>query len=93
MSKRSRRHRPQASQGAARPCAGMRTITAQAAGVELGAHELVAWVPDAEDQQSVRPLGPYPAALPTLADWLVDCGMPTGAMAAPGVYWLPLLEA
>jgi hypothetical protein len=60
MSKRSRRHRAQASQGEARPFASTRTITAHAAGVDIGAHEIVACVPDGEDQQIVRtlPLAP-----------------------------------
>jgi hypothetical protein len=37
MSKLSRRHRVQSSQGAARPFAGMRKLTAHAAGVDIGA--------------------------------------------------------
>jgi len=93
MSKRSRRHRAQASQGEARPFAGMRKITAHAAGVDIGAHEIVACVPDGEDQQIVRTFGTYTADLQTLADWFVDRGMQTVAMASTGVYWIPLFEA
>jgi hypothetical protein len=85
MSTLSRRHRAQASQGEARPFAGMRTITLQAAGVDIGAHERVAGVPDGEEQQLVRPLGTYTADLQTLADWLIDRGMQTVAMASTGV--------
>jgi len=93
MSKRSRRHRAQASQGEARPFAGMRKITAHAAGVDIGAHEIVACVPDGEDQQIVRTFGTSTADLQTLADWFVDRGMQTVAMASTGVYWIPLFEA
>ena len=93
MSTLSRRHRAHASQGAARPFAGMRTITAHAAGVDMGAQEIVACVPDGDDQQIVRTFGPYPADLQTLADWFGDRGMQTVAMEATGVSWLPLFEA
>jgi hypothetical protein len=71
----------------------MRTITSQAAGVDIGAHEIVAWVPDGEEQQLVRTFGPYTTDLQTLADWFVDRGMQTVAMASTGVYWIPLFEA
>ena len=93
MSKRSRRPRPRSPQGDVRPCAGRRTITAQAAGVDLGAHAIVACVPDGEDQQRVRPCGTYTADRQTLADWFVDRGMQTVAMASTGVSWMPLFEA
>jgi transposase len=71
----------------------MRKITLQAAGVDIGAHEIVACVPDGEEQQRVRPLGTYTAALQTLADWLIDRGMQTVAMESTGVYGIPLFEA
>jgi transposase len=93
MSKLSRRPRARSSQGEARPCAGMRTITSQAAGVDLGAHEIVACVPDGDDQQIVRTFGTYPADLQTLADWFVDRGIQTVAMASTGVSGMPLCEA
>lgn len=93
MSKLSRRHRAQASHGEARPFAGLRKLTAHAAGVDIGAHELVACVPDGDDQQIVRTFGTSTADLQTLADWFVDRGMQTIAMEATGVYWIPLFEA
>ena len=92
MSKLSRRHRAQSSHGETRPFAGMRKITAHAAGVDIGAHEIVACVPDGEDQQLVRTFGTYTADLQTLADWLVDHGIQTVAMESTGVYWIPLCE-
>jgi hypothetical protein len=92
MSTLSRRHRVRSSQGETRPFVGMRTITAQAAGVDIGAHEIVACVPDGEDQQIVRTFGTYTADLQTLADWFVDRGIQTVAMESTGVYWIPLFE-
>ena len=93
MSRLSTRPRIRAAQGEARPFAGMRTVTPHAAGVDIGAHEIVAGVPDGEDQQIVRTFGPYTADLQTLADWCVDRGIQTVAMASTGVYGIPLFEA
>ena len=92
MSKLSKRHRARSSQGETRPFAGMRQVTPHAAGVDIGAHEIVACVPDGDDQQIVRTFGTYTADLQTLADWFVDCGIQTVAMESTGVYWIPLFE-
>ena len=93
MSKLRRRHRAQVSQGEARPFEGMRQVKPHAAGVDIGAHEIVACVPDGDDQQLVRTFGTSTADLQTLADWFVDRGIQTVAMASTGVYWIPLFEA
>jgi len=71
----------------------MRTITAHAAGVDMGAQEIVAGVPEGEDQQIVHTFGTYTAELQPLADWFVDRGLQTVAMESTGVSWLPLCEA
>jgi transposase len=92
MSTLSTRHRARSSQGEARPFAGMRQVTPHAAGVDIGAHEIVACVPDGEAQQIVRTFGTYTADLQTLADWFVDRGIQTVAMESTGVYWMPLFE-
>jgi transposase len=92
MSKLSKRPRTRSSQGEARPFAGMRKVTPHAAGVDIGAHEIVACVPDGDDQQIVRTFGTYTADLQTLADWFVDRGIQTVAMESTGVYWIPLFE-
>jgi len=92
MSTLSTRHRTRSSQGEARPFAGMRQVTPHAAGVDIGAHEIVAGVPDGDDQQIVRPFGTYTADLQTLADWFVDRGIQTVAMESTGGYWIPLFE-
>jgi len=92
MSRLSKRHRTRSAQGEARPFAGMRKVTPHAAGVDIGAHEIVACVPDGEDQQIVRTFGTYTTDLHTLADWFVDRGIQTVAMESTGVYWIPLFE-
>ena len=93
MSTLRTRPRARSAQGAARPFAGMRQVTPHAAGVDSGAQERVAGVPDGEAQQIVRPFGTATAALQTRADWCVDRGLQTVAMASPGVYGMPLFEA
>src|SRR5689334_3444337 len=92
MSQLSKRHRHRPSQGAARPFEGMRQVNPHAAGVDLGAHEIMACVPVGDDPQLVRAFGTYTAALDALADWLVDRGIQTVAMESTGVYWMPLVE-
>jgi transposase len=71
----------------------MRQLNPHAAGVDIGAHEIVACVPDGHDRQIVRTFGTYTADLHALADWLIDRGIETVAMESTGVYWIPLFEA
>jgi transposase len=92
MSKLSKHNRRRSSPGEARPFDGMSKITAHAAGVDIGAHEIMACVPDGDDQQLVRAFGTYTADLDALADWFVDRGIQTAAMESTGVYWIPLFE-
>ena len=92
MRKLSRRHRPRSSQGATRPFEGMRTVNPHAAGVDIGAQAIMACVPDGDDQQIVRACGTSTAALESLADWCIDRGIQTVAMASTGVDGMPLFE-
>lgn len=92
MSTLSKRHRHRSSPGATRPFDGMRKSNAHAAGVDIGAHEIMACVPDGADQQLVRACGTSTADLDAVADWFVDRGLQTGAMASTGVYGMPLFE-
>ena len=66
MSKLSKRNRTRSSQGEARPFEGMRQVNPHAAGVDIGAHEIMACVPDGDDHQIVRPFGTSTAALDAL---------------------------
>jgi hypothetical protein len=59
MSKLSKRHRVRSSQGEMHPFEGRRTVNPHAAGVDIGAHEIMACVPDGDDQQLVRAFGTY----------------------------------
>jgi hypothetical protein len=88
----SKRQGSRASPGEIRPFDGLRKLTPPAAGGDIGAHAILAGVPDGDDQQLVRAFGPYTAALDALADWCVDRGLQTVAMESPGVYGLPVFE-
>lgn len=92
MSKLSKRNRSRSSQGDARPFDGMSQINAHAAGIDIGAHEIMACVPDGDDQQLIRAFGTYTADRDAVADGFVDRGIQTAAMASTGVYWIPLFE-
>jgi hypothetical protein len=92
MSTLSKRNRHRSSQGETRPFDGMSKSTAHAAGVDIGAHDIMACVPDGDDQQRVRAFGTSTADLDALADWFVDRGIQTAAMESTGVYWIPLFE-
>ncbi|HEY5868198.1 MAG TPA: transposase, partial [Candidatus Tectomicrobia bacterium] len=54
--------------------------------------EIMACVPAGDDQHIVRAFGTDTADLESLADWCVDRGIQTVAMASTGVYWMPLFE-
>jgi len=75
-----------------RPFAGMSRIQPHAAGVDIGAHEIVVCVPGSDDTQIVRTFGTYTADLHALAAWLKEHHIKTVAMESTGVYWIPLFE-
>lgn len=63
-----------------------------AAGIDIGEAEHWVAVPPGRDPQPVRRFGTFTADLDALADWLIDWGVTTVAMASTGVYWIPLFE-
>jgi transposase len=62
------------------------------AGIDIGEAEHWGAVPPGGDPQPVRRFGTFTADLDALADWLLDCGVTTVAMASTGVSWMPLFE-
>src|SRR5437667_3223986 len=67
-----------------------------AAGIDIGEAEHWGAVPPGRAPQPVRRFGTCTADLDALADWLLDGGVTTVAMASTGVSWIPvfaLLEA
>jgi transposase len=63
-----------------------------AAGIDIGEAEHWVAVPPGRAPQPVRRFDTFTADLDALADWLIDCGVTTVAMASTGVYWIPLFE-
>jgi hypothetical protein len=67
-------------------------INLDAAGLDIGAEEIYACVPEGRSSNSVRHFGTYTADLQALARWLNDCSVTTVAMESTGVYWIPVYE-
>ena len=76
----------------AHPFAGMSRINPSAAGVDIGAVEIVVCVAGEGDIQIVRAFGNYTVDLQAIGRWLKEHGVETVAMESTGVYWIPLFE-
>jgi len=68
------------------------TVHRHAAGLDIGASEIWAAVPEDRDSQPVRSFGTLTPDLHDLAAWLKGCGIETVAMESTGVYWIPVYE-
>lgn len=67
-------------------------INLHAAGLDIGAREIVACCSPDEDTQLVRAFGVYTLHLQELAEWLKANHVQTIAMESTGVYWIPVFE-
>ena len=76
----------------AHPFTGMSKVNPNAAGVDIGAVEIVACVAGDESTQIVKAFGNYTVDLQALAGWLKGHNIRTVAMESTGVYWVPLFE-
>src|ERR1051325_11142945 len=63
-----------------------------AAGLDIGAHEIWVCVPADRDAEWVRVFGTFTPDLQRLVDWVVACGVDRVAMESTGVYWIPGFE-
>jgi transposase len=89
MRKRSRRTKGIEE---AHPFAGMSRVNANAAGVDIGAEEIVVCVEGDENMQIVKGFGNYTVDLQSIGQWLKEHNIKTVAMESTGVYWIPLFE-
>jgi transposase len=65
-----------------------------AAGIDVGAEELVVAVPAGRDAgPTVRTFASFTADLQQLVGWLQRCGIQSVAMESTGNYWVPAFEA
>jgi len=76
----------------AHPFAGMSRVNKDAAGVDIGAEEIVACVAGDENTQIVKAFGNYTVDLQSIGKWLKEHKVKTVAMESTGVYWIPLFE-
>jgi len=70
----------------------LKQINLNAAGLDIGAAEIYAAVPEDRAPQSVRSFHTFTRDLHALADWLLACGVDTVAMESTGIYWIPIYE-
>lgn len=71
---------------------GLPTIHPCAAGMDIGAEEIVVAVPPDRDPEPVRLFRTFTPDLHALVAWLVACGIDTVAMESTGIYWIPIYE-
>jgi transposase len=76
----------------ARPFDGLSKVNKNAAGVDIGATEIVACVSGGEEVQLVKAFGNYTVDLQSIAKWFHEHKIKTVAMESTGVYWIPLFE-
>ena len=76
----------------AHPFAGMSQVNKDAAGVDIGAEEIVVCVAGDESTQIVKAFGNYTVDLQNIGKWLQEYEIKTVAMESTGVYWIPLFE-
>lgn len=88
----SKLSKPNVGMEEARPLGGMSQVHAHAAGVDIGAHEILVCVAEDEATQIVRSFGSYTVDLQAIGMWLAEHEVETVAMESTGVYWIPLFE-
>lgn len=76
----------------ARPFEGVSRVNERAAGVDIGATEIVACVSGEGETQIVKAFGNYTVDLQAIGKWFREHGVKTVAMESTGVYWIPLFE-
>jgi transposase len=76
----------------AHPFTGMSQVNENAAGVDIGAEEIVVCVAGDESTQIVKAFGNYTVDLQNIGKWLQGYHVKTVAMESTGVYWIPLFE-
>ena len=65
------------------------TMHAHAAGIDIGAQELVAAVPPGRCAgDTVRSFSSFTSGVHALRDWLLECGIKTVAIESTGNYWI-----
>jgi transposase len=72
--------------------AALQIVFPNAAGLDIGANEIMVAIPPDREGKTVRGFGTYTPDLVALADWLKEVGVTHVAMESTGVYWIPIFE-
>ena len=90
MSKRKRKNHKRKAKAAALAQSALGSIIhPDAAGIDIGAEELVAAVPPGRGEgPQVRTFSAFTEGVHALRDWLLSCHIKTVAMESTGNYWL-----
>ena len=67
-------------------------VKENAAGIDVGAYEVFAAVPEDRDEESIRSFSTFTEDLQEMARWLIRCRIDTVAMESTGVYWIPVFQ-
>ena len=59
-----------------------------AAGIDIGAREIVAAVAPGRGGRTVRTFDSFTSGVQALRDWLLECGVKTAALESTGTYWV-----
>lgn len=70
----------------------LKQLNLNAAGLDIGAAEIYACVPEGRAEESVRVFRTFTVDLYALVDWLAACQVEMVAMESTGVYWIPIYE-
>jgi transposase len=70
----------------------LKQLNLNAAGLDIGATEIWACVPEGRAEVSVRAFATFTPDLQALVNWLAACAVETVAMESTGVYWIPIYE-
>jgi len=70
----------------------LQIVFPNAAGLDIGASEIMVAIPPDREGKTVRGFGTYTPDLAALADWLKKAGVTHVAMESTGVYWIPIFE-
>ena len=70
----------------------LKRLNLNAAGLDIGAAEIWACVPEDRAAVPVQMFPTFTPDLQRLAAWFQECGVTTVAMESTGVYWIPVYE-
>lgn len=90
--KQVKKERRKGRQKIVKKMGSLKQINQDAAGLDIGANEIYACIPENRDEEVVKVFKTFTADIHAPADWLDVSGVKTIAMESTGVYWIPTYE-